>query len=348
MKIDFSKPLGDVAEENHGHFKNNAALLERQRRISACLNNCENRFTCIVCERSLINTASFNHRSVDYIICPLCGHIQSKVQLPDDYPNRIEDEEGLTFNDIYPKLSQDKYELRKKRIYHPKLNWALDCHKELGLSRGGMINSAWLDLGCGAGYFLSALDDIGAKKTQGIEANLSLVNIANEMLDKPVVRHFSRPLTHAVKECPADIYTAFFVLEHIEDTKRFFKEMGKHRTGTVFLFSVPTFGFGVVLESAFDHHFARNLDSVIHTQLYTDSSIQYCLELAGYEMVAQWIFGQDASDLLRMVMESVKIKYPEPLYNKLFEQYSILQDPIQNIIDQHYLADSRHVLAIKR
>jgi 2-polyprenyl-3-methyl-5-hydroxy-6-metoxy-1,4-benzoquinol methylase len=346
VRIDFSKPLGDVSKESSKHFDNNEVLLDRQRQISERLNFCEMRPKCVVCEHSLLGVASFKHRFIDYVKCSFCGHIQSKAQPPEGYPTRLEN--GLTFSQIYPELTAEEYESRKKRIYTPKLEWALNCHQDLRLNKEELLKSTWLELGCGAGYFLGALADVGVKNFLGLENDLGLMNIANKILKKNAVRHFQNSLAKAVSEYRADIYVAFFVLEHIEDTKCFFEAMRKQRKGTILFFSVPTYGFGTILESAFNHYFARSLDSVVHTQLFTDSSIKYCLDHADYEMVAQWIFGQDSNDLLRMIITSLEGNYPEPLYHTIYQKIMALQDPIQNIIDKHQLADSRHILAIKR
>jgi hypothetical protein len=53
-------------------------------------------------------------------------------------------------------------------------------------------------------------------------------------------------------------------------------------------------------------------------------------------------------DLFRMVITALEKKYPEPMYFSIYENRMALLDPIQSIIDKHRLADSRHILAIKR
>ena len=346
MRTDFFKPLGDVAKESLEHLNDNDRLLKRQCQVSAVLSDCPPRSGCIICGNTLNDAPLFKHRLVDYVLCPVCEHIQSKVQPPSGYPTREID--GLTFDQIYPKLSKEEYMSRKNRIYRPKLDWLLSCHKELGLNRENLIAARWLELGCSCGYFLDALRDVGVKNFRGLEENKDLVKRANTVLGDDCVQSFRGSLASAILEYPADIYVAFFVLEHMEDTGRFFQAMRRCPKGTLFYFSVPVFGFATFLESGFGHYFARNLDSVLHTQLYTDSSLQYCLKLGDYQMVAQWIFGQDSTDLFRMLMTSLKERYSEPFLAKIGKQVSSLQDSIQRVIDQHYLADSRHILAVKR
>ena len=347
MKSEFSKSTNDVRSESLRHLKDNDKLLEQQQRISSVLNQCPDRLNCIVCGKLLADLFCFRHRAVDYISCPNCGHIQSKAQPPIDYPVHNK-EDGVSFSQIYPRLDRAAYNSRKERIYRPKLKWILRCHEEVGLSQDDMIASRWMDLGCGGGYFLAALQDMGADQICGLEKSSDLISVANEALGRRVVQHYEDTLVNAVQNCDADIYTAFFVLEHIEDTRAFFEALRRRPTGTVFAFSVPTFGFATLLESSFVGHFARNLDSVIHTQLYTDSSIDYALSQAGYERVAEWVFGQDALDLSRALLVNMRDKYPATMLKTVSESLVKIQDQMQVVLDQHYLASERHILAVKK
>lgn len=346
MKIDFSKPSEDIAIENLKLLNNNDSLLSRQQRILKTLAKYPQRSICLICSYSLKNAAVFKHRNIDYYFCPVCNHIQSKPQPPQEYPIKLKG--GISFDQIYPKLDIKEYEHRKNRIYRPKLDWILDCSQELGLERKEMINMKWFELGCGAGYFLDALADVGANYFSGVDSDIKLVNIANKMLPSPSVRQFQGSLAEVVNTNHADIYVAFFVLEHIEDTKLFLKAMYRRSAGTIFIFSVPVFGFASILESGSNCFFARSLDSVIHTQLYTDRSIKYCLKQAGYKIIAQWIFGQDSADLLRMLLITLKDKYPKLLLNDIKTKLKRVQDPIQQVLDINFMSDARHIIAVKR
>lgn len=346
MKFDFSKPSADVAKESREHFNQNDTLLERQTRLSAILNRCPDRSKCLICNHSLKESEVFNHRSTIYCKCSFCGHIQTKAQPPDSYPTGIEG--GLKFNKIYSKLTNEEFESRKNRIYRPKLDWILSCHQKLGISNDEMKELKWLELGCGAGYFLDALSDVCINRIKGLEEDIVLVETANEKLKDPVVQHYNKSLGEAVQEYDADIYAAFFVLEHIEYTKSFFESLRHKPKGTTFCFSAQMFGFGALLESGIDHFFARNLDSVVHTQLYTHDSIKYCLDYADYEVVAQWIFGQDSADLSRMLMTALKGRYSEKMLDFAENQIARIVDPFQGILDQNFFSDSAHFIAVKR
>ena len=345
MRSYFSKPSDDIAKESFEQLESNDELLARQRRISRLLEGRPVRRFCLICGRLVEDEDGFTHRTVQYVKCPGCGHVQSRALPPEGYPERVEN--GLTFSRVYPRLEKEKYESRKNRIYRPKLDWILDCHRELGKTREEIIQLKWLEMGCGAGYFLSALADIGANRILGVEENRNLVDIAGEMVGTDVVRHHRKSLAEAVRKYPADIYVAFFVLEHLEHPDCFFLEMKSLPPGTVFVFAVPVFGFASFLESAVDGYFARNLENVLHTQLYTDESIEYFLREAGYQIVSQWVFGQDSADLLRMLMILLRDKYSKSLLDEVRERTTKVLDPLQQVLDRHLLSDSRHILAVK-
>jgi 2-polyprenyl-3-methyl-5-hydroxy-6-metoxy-1,4-benzoquinol methylase len=345
MRLDYSKPSADVMPECIEALENDASSLQLQRKVSSVLRGGRLRLRCVVCAAALANVESFQHRGIDYLACGRCGHIQSRMQPPPDYPRG---QGGPEFHQIYPRLGKVEYESRRDRIYRPKLEWALSCHQDLGLTRDAMLAMRWLDIGCGAGYFLSALADAGATRFSGLDRDRKLVEAANSAIGDERARTFDGALSEAVKDIEADAYVAFFVLEHIDETLRFFENMRHHVPGTLFLFSVPTFGFATLLESAFHAHSARHLDSVAHTQLFTDRSIRNCIDRAGYEIVAQWTFGQDAVDLRRLLLLALRDKYSAGLLRNISSQLLGAQDSLQSAIDRNALADSRHVLAVKK
>jgi hypothetical protein len=206
-----------------------------------------------------------------------------------------------------------------------------------------------VEIGAGAGYFLSALDDYGVTNFAGFDSNRELVALANRRLKSKRVHHErERLLSKAIQKYPADVYVGFFVLEHVEDAHAFFRQLKRLPKGTIFIFAVPVFGLSVLLDGAFEHNFARQLDGIVHRQLYTDESIQYGVELAGFTIVAEWIFGQDADDLSRFLLQNAKGKYSTRLFRDVSRQVMSVQDGIQQALDRARLADQRHVIAIKR
>jgi hypothetical protein len=86
----------------------------------------------------------------------------------------------------------------------------------------------------------------------------------------------------------------------------------------------------------------------VHRQLYTDESIRYGVELAGLTIVAEWIFGQDADDLSRFLLQNLEPNASTRWFRDVSRKVMGVQDGIQQVLDRARLADQRHVIAIKR
>jgi len=344
MDIRYSKPSGDLSGESRGLAAENTRLLAEQTRTAAVLAGRPERAACLLCGAGLAGAPWFDHRGVGYCRCATCGHVQTRVQPPPGYPAAV----GQTFAQIYPRLDPAAYDGRSRRIYAPKLEWILSCAPVLGTSRSDLLSRRWMELGCGAGYFLHALQHAGAEDVAGLDASEALVQAGNAMLARPAAHHSTADLAEAVAANPADIYAAWFVLEHADDPRPFWSALAAKPAGTLFCFSVPTFGFATLLEGALPGLYARNLDSILHCQLYTDRSIAHALAGAGYEVAAQWVFGQDSLDLRRLLAVDLGERCAPELLAELAPALDALTDPIQSAIDRAGLADARHIIAVKR
>lgn len=342
----FSKPSGDVAVESDRLLREEGKNLRRERLVSALLAQGAMRGECLVCGGSLSGLPSIPHRQIPYLLCGTCGHFQSARIPPPEHGRRLESE--IPFHSIYPPLAPDAYQSRVDRVYRPKLDWILGSAESLQCTRADLLGRSWLEIGCGAGFFLKALQDSGAAHISGLDQDARLVEMANGALEGSPAAHFTGVLSDALRSRETGIYAAFFVLEHTDRLRDFLAALEAKPKGTVFCFSVPVLGLGAALEAGFDHFFARNLDSAVHTQLFTDRSIAHLLASAGYEMVSRWVFGQDASDFLRLMVTRLQGIYPPDLLEGLRKSLASMQDEWQGSLDRSFLADSRHVLAVKR
>lgn len=344
MKTKYSKPSSDIALETADWIQRDQETYARQTLVAKRLENAQLRTQCLLCASNINDASAYRHRQTDFISCSCCGHLQSRVQLPTGYPYAFI---GAGFEAIYPKLDNLSFASRRDRIYKPKLDWVLSNIEAMGKSQNEILQMSWLEIGCGAGYFLDALRVKGAKNVHGLDENAELIAIAKENCGEQCA-DISEDMITDVLDADIDIVAAFFVLEHIEESNQFWSVMAEKKAGTMFFFAVPTFGISTVLEGAVDGFAARNLDGVIHSQLYTDRSIDYALSIAGYEKVAEWLFGQDASDLCRLLINRIAAVSDETLSRELAENMSKLIDPLQHAIDRARLCDARHVLAVKR
>jgi hypothetical protein len=254
----------------------------------------------------------------------------------------------IKFSDVYPKLSLGEYNDRKQRIYLPKLEWIIDSLTKLGYKKSKLQGMRWTEMGAGAGYFISSLLDSGFNNVVGFDADKKLVEYANSINKGDKIKHYDGELSKAVNQFPADICVAFFVLEHIYNTHTLISRLKDNLKIKIFIFSVPVFGLTHLLENIFEANSPRCLDGLHHAQLYTDQSIKYSMDQAGFEIVAQWIFGQDANDLTRYMISNLHDKFSKKMLDRIYKNFKRLENSFQNCLDQLRLSDQRHIIAVKR
>lgn len=341
MKIKYSKKSSDINKEYNLSLKMDRELFEKQKTISNKLLKYRKRKKCILCANKL-KGEQFQHRNIHFVVCEVCGHIQTMKIPPSDYPN-------IEMKTIYPNLNKTDYIDRKTRIYEPKLKWIIDCLNDMGYTLKQIKELKWFEMGVGAGYFLYSLKEMGILKIKGIDSDEGMVSISNSFLEKNnIVDLYKKNLSTSLCDFKADIYISFFVLEHISDVYEFFSNLAFLPSGTIFIFSVPLFGFSCLLEGVFENNFARNLDCIVHTQLFTDNSIEYAMKIADFEIKFQWIFGEDSLDLTRFLLTNIKDKYSKKVFSKIHENLEKLQDPLQHCLDKLKLSDQRHIIAVKK
>jgi len=255
---------------------------------------------------------------------------------------------GINYQVIYPKLNKREFNDRKNRIYQKKLDWMFDSLKKIGFSERNLKDMIWIDIGCGSGYFLKSLEDKKIKRFAGFDKDRAMINIANQNLNKKNAYLFEGPMEEGLTRFKADIYTSFFVIEHHPASYNFFKALRKMKRGTIFAFSVPVFSLANLFEEIFPENCARCFNGEIHTQIFTQESIDYSMKLAGFKIKAKWLFGQDFTDLYSYLTLSLQSKFPSLLINKAKENFLKAIDEFQSVADKHNLADQQHILAIKK
>ncbi|MBU0509541.1 class I SAM-dependent methyltransferase [bacterium] len=347
MRTNYSKSTADVRAEVAHSLTDGQARFRRQQRAADLLRDASPRTHCLLCGAELHEADSLQHRGLLFRLCKVCGHLQSATKPPDGFPLDIPSN-GFEFNECYPELSEKEYLSRRNRIYRPKLEWMLSCAREIGLSADQLLARRWLELGCGAGYFLSALHDAGARDIAGVEADSVLAERANRHFPQPLVTHSKESLPALIRSSSAEVLAAIFVLEHVEDAAEVYRAFAEKPAGTILLLAVPVFGFSTLLDNVFSDQCARMLDGAVHTQLYTDRSIEWALSRANYSKAAEWIFGADAIALQMAIESRLEGRVPKRLLNAVSES---LKDPLevfQQSLDRVRLADERHLLAVKR
>ena len=346
MRTLFSKPLADIRDKSRKLSDMDDAWSGGIHKAVAALEGCLPRPWCCVCRAALEHAPTFIHRGQSYKRCGECGHVMIGCLPPEGYPHSGQG--GLAYSAVYEKQGDAATAKRRSLVYQPKLEWVLSQADLLGMTRQSLLDARWVELGCGDGQFLKCLEEAGASRFTGFEADPALVGRAEAALTAGSAVHSRIPLSDVVRATQADIFAAFFVLEHIPDVHDFFTAFSDKPQGTVLAFSVPVFSLATALESAFDVHAPRNLDSVLHTQLFTEASIRRCMEIGGLEPVSQWIFGQDAADLRRMLMQALARVYPEQMLQEVDERLALMEEGLQNVVDRACFCDARHIVAVRR
>ncbi len=345
MRTNYSKSSADVSLETTVLTKVDSNILASQLGAAQSLKTRPIRTHCLLCQSELNYSSNFAHRELVYLLCENCHHVQSQnvptLEYPTDTPN------GIGFLDVYPKLDEQQYRFRQNRVYKPKCDWIINSLIDAGFSLSTLQKKSWLEMGAGAGYFLNALKEYQIDNFKGVEKNSDLCGISNSYLGTNRVYPHQTSLQDVFEKYKADIYVAFFVLEHIQDAFEFFQTLAQCKIGTIFIFSVPVFSFATLLETAFEYQAGRNLDNALHTQIYTEDSIKYALKLAGFKVINQWLFGQDSADLKRVISLQAEKKYPPYLANMMHEKLNQLLDPLQEAIDKAHFCDARHLICIK-
>ena len=343
MRWKYSKPSVDVENEALNIEKQDRYLQRIVSETTAALKINPVRRYCVLCNKPLDFCEDIYHRSIKFKQCKNCGHVQSFNSVTDAYESLVS--KTLGYDEIYPNLSSSEYESRCARVYEPKANWVFQCLSRLDIEP---LNLRWCDVGCGSGMFLKALQNSGVSQFKGFDVDEHNLSIARQFVGTERIEKNTGGVERIFDTFEADIYTSFFVLEHIENMDKIIDALSRKRSGTFFAFAVPVFGFITMFESVVESHYPRSLDGMLHTQIFTEASISYFLEASGYEVMSEWHFGQDATDFYRFLSGNIKNLYPEEFRNDLLKKLKDLVDPIQTIVDRGHLSDSRHILAIKR
>lgn len=337
IHTDFSKPSDDVLSENLDYRQKDKEYKKEQDTFLTTHKRKKKRTNCLLCNSTHFETP-FLHRQTTYLVCKECGHIQSE--------HILQSSADVDFATTYPFLDEKAWLSRCQRIYQPKLEWIVRQLRQETFFQTDPLAASWFELGVGAGYFLGALQSSGVSAYRGIEANPDLAKrVQNKFGQEKII--CGQDIVSAVSHSTAQIYAAFFVLEHLEEQKTLTNALKAKPEGTVFVFSVPTFGLTPVLDAIFTENAAKCLDGAVHRQLFTEKSIEYLLHSMGYRPVAQWLFGQDAITLTNVLLAQAQQIFNASLYSQFKSKIEPLVNELQALIDTNFLCDERHILAVR-
>ena len=314
----------DIAEK---HKKTSQKIISKCNKISVCP----------VCEspdrKQYTEVFSFI-----FYNCNSCNHLYSGLVPSEEALKSLyaevdgDSEVELTQREIY--TNEKYYEKRLNEIAYPKAKFASDNIQDRGL---------WIDLGAGIGDLLLSAKKLGWD-TLGYESDKVQVQFAIDKGVKMVEKYLD--LSQIIPELKsAKIISLINVLEHLENPKETVKNISKSLSkGAYFLFEVPRFpSISSFANKCFPETSARNIYSPDHLHLFSDNSIKFILDDAGFEIKSSWYFGQDIYELFGNVACKGKIEL-----NSTFHNILPLINDIQKVVDSNNLSDTMLMLVQKK
>ena len=221
--------------------------------------------SCINCgsdkiERKFISTVE----DVEYKVCDECKN---------HYHNDVKNEYEIKYSENIIDVDGNKRNLKKERNFKLK-NWYGFIPNYLNAKK----NLSILDIGCGLGYLLSALNSshmkFGIEDSQEaknfIKENFKDINIIEKNLDEL-----------ASMKNKFDIIILYHVLEHIENPKQLIKSINSilKKNGELIL-GTP------IINSFISNYFGKNyrLYRKEHVNLYNTNSLKTLLENAHFKI----------------------------------------------------------------
>ena len=335
----YSKSSSFYVDLKNDFFINNLSNRNSVEEINS--KYCEQpiRLNCKLCEGKLDSMAHFSSHGVGYVFCSFCGHLNGRHQETLDFINALYvNNSGLNYSKNYLDLN---FEKRTKQIYLPKVDFLIESIETL--------NFSVLDIGCGAGHFIDALN-IKNIEANGIDVSKSMVDYGNQYFKN---KFKGSPLTCVeesefygkILSSKSDVISAIGVIEHLASPRKFFEAFKKSKSNYLFI-SVPMYSMSVILESIFDDVYPRQLGGG-HTHLFTERSIDWLLDYYSFTRKSEWRFGTDAMDLFRSLKVMVNLKGNDCLSDEIDRKLIDMIDPIQSIFDSKHFCSEIHCLIKK-
>lgn len=341
INIKYGKTCADLKSHKQQFFDNNEELVKMQNECAKVYLKQPKRNLCKACKSELDGSVQFTSHGVKYYVCRKCNHINGECEETAEYSKYLYQDSEYE-NTIYVSGSaeREKYEKRCIDIYKPKAEFLLD-----ELEKAGVLfeNIKILDIGAGAGYFLSALDDLGVKNAYGVDMSKEIVEFGNQYMHNANGTYLKviteDHLVEEIKSTDANVVTAIGVMEHVIDFHVIYEAIKNNKNIKYFFMMVPMFGLSNILELFCPDVYNRHLGGV-HTHVFSHESIDYLNKKYDMRMIAKWQFGTDIMDLYRMCI----VKSGKDFANLFGERLYRCIDEMQLVLDKNDFCSEAHML----
>jgi len=286
----------------------------------------DEKFQCILCKNNHGKEFLAWEKTYKLFKCSSCGAVSPNIRLFDEgeYIKSIYDT-----NDYKDKLIREthkQYEYRKKTFGTERFQYTVE---RLGLGQKSKV----LDIGCGAGYYLSVLAD-NKIHYKGLEVARHFVdyckshhnlNVANTPIEKEEDNYY-------------DLITMFDVLEHLANPISTLNIISnKLKIGGYCVAYTPNIhSIGYELMGAKQN----TLLPFEHLCFFNKESLYHLADKAGMEITKIEVFGLDIMDYLLMKEHEDNVNYIDNIKD--------MMNLVQSVLDKHEIGNHFRITFLKK
>ena len=328
--LKFSKSYGNILKIKKSFYDDNEIHLKNAIKINNEYKKQPLRQCCKNCGSKKIKSFIKNF-NIPYKLCSLCGHLNGAYE-----DTRVFAKKLYTSDDgkNYSKNYLNDFDIRVKNIYIPKVDFLKKVIKK-------KINL--LDLGCGAGHFVKALEQKKIFAT-GYDTSVVLCKLGNKKLKKNKIYPINFERIYEIVENHSKFNTLSLigVLEHLTEPHKLLNSFKKSKIKYLYI-SVPLFSLSSFLENSFPNIFPRQLSGG-HTHLYTEKSLNYLAKKYKLKIIGEYWFGTDFPDLMRSLINTGNIMNKKIYTKELYEKFSKFIDDLQFVLDKNKVCSQVHMV----
>ena len=326
----FSKSYVNIFKIKKDFYDGNEINLKNAIKINNVYKKQPLRKCCKNCGSKKIKLFIKNF-NIPYKLCASCGHLNGAYEDTKIFAKKL-----YTFADgkKYSKNYLNDFDTRVKNIYIPKVDFLKKVIKK-------RINL--LDIGCGAGHFVKALEQKGISAI-GYDTSVILCKLGNKKLKKNKIHFVNFEKIYKIVENHSKFNTLSLigVLEHLTEPHKFLSSFKKSKIKYLYI-SVPLFSLTSFLENVFPNVFPRQLSGG-HTHLYTEKSLNYLAKKYKLKIIGEYWFGTDFPDLMRSLINTGKYHEKKIYTKELYEKFSKFIGDLQFVLDKNKVCSEVHMV----
>ena len=332
--IKFSKSYGNILKIKKNFYEDNETNLKNAIKINHEYKKQPLRKCCKNCGSKKIKSFIKNF-NIMYKLCSVCGHLNGAYEDTRVFSKKLyTSEDGKNYKKNYLK----NFNQRVKNIYIPKVDFLTKVIKKK--------NIKLLDLGCGAGHFVKALEQKGISAI-GYDTSKILCKIGNKKLKKNKIYSSNFEKIYEVIKNNSEFNTLSLIgtLEHLTEPHKLLNSFKQSNIKYLYIL-VPLFSLTSFLENSFPNVYPRQLAGG-HTHLYTEKSLNYLAKKYKLKIIGEYWFGTDFPDLMRSLITSGNIVNKKIYTKEFYEKFSKIIDDLQSVLDTNKICSEVHMVLEK-